>query len=85
YVFFGPVFDAGSKAVRGVGTEALATVARASAVPTIAIGGVTPERVATCIAAGAHGVATMTNVLTAANPAAVIQHFQRCLEESCPT
>lgn len=81
YVFFGPVFDAGSKPLRGVGVAALARIVESTDVPVVAIGGVTPERIEACLEAGARGVATITNVLMAADPAAVIHTFNNRLKE----
>lgn len=60
-ILFGPVFEKrvdGEVAVTGVGVEALAlacTIARP--LPVLALGGVTVENSATCLAAGAAGVA----------------------------
>src|SRR5207245_1756761 len=49
--------------------------AAAVAVPVIAIGGITPERVAEVRAAGAHGVAVISAILSADSPAAATQRF----------
>ena len=67
YLLFGTVFPGGSKgdAVRTQGLDALARAAAASAVPLLAIGGVTPERSAAVVAAGAAGVAAIGAFLPA--------------------
>ncbi len=58
YVVFGPVFESASHpGAAATGLEALAEVARAVALPVLAIGGVDPERAAACRAAGAAGFA----------------------------
>lgn len=61
YVFFGPVFSTPSKLAYGPpqGIEALAAVSHALRIPVIAIGGITPENAARCIAAGAGGIAAI--------------------------
>lgn len=59
YVVFGPVFTPLSKstALPNAGLEALARAAAAVRIPVLALGGITRERAAACIAAGAAGVA----------------------------
>jgi thiamine-phosphate pyrophosphorylase len=67
YLLFGTVFPGGSKgdAARTQGLDALARAAAASVVPLLAIGGVTPERSAAVVAAGAAGVAAIGAFLPA--------------------
>ncbi len=78
YVGFGPVFPTASKAspasVKGL--DGLEAACRAVSVPVIAIAGVTPERVADCLEAGAWGVAVMTAVSTATDPARAAAAFR---------
>lgn len=82
YVGFGPVFPTGSKAnpqpVRGL--RGLEAACRAVAIPVIAIAGITPERVRSVLEAGAHGVAVMTAVSTAADPEAATRAFRAALD-----
>jgi len=61
YIFFGPVFATPSKAKFGPpqGAEALAAVCRAVHIPVVAIGGITLENAASCVAAGAAGIAAI--------------------------
>jgi thiamine-phosphate pyrophosphorylase len=61
YIFFGPIFVTPSKAVYGApqGLERLAEVSLAISVPVLAIGGVTLENAASCLAAGAAGIAAI--------------------------
>jgi thiamine-phosphate pyrophosphorylase len=77
WLFFGPVYDTPSKRRYGPpqGLSALERVASAVAVPVIAIGGVTPERVAEVRAAGAHGVAVISAILSADSPAGATRRF----------
>lgn len=61
YVFFGPVFATPSKAKFGPpqGAETLAAVCRAVRIPVVAIGGITLENAASCVAVGAAGIAAI--------------------------
>lgn len=65
-----PVFTTDSKPGYGpsLGVDAL----DGHALPVFALGGITPENAAACRAAGAHGVAVMGAVMSAADPAAVV-------------
>ncbi|MEM6328308.1 MAG: thiamine phosphate synthase [Bacteroidota bacterium] len=84
YIGFGPVFPTGSKAnpakVKGVGGLLAAT--EAVTIPVVAIGGVTPDRVAVCLDAGAHGVAVMTAVSCAEDPQAAATAFREAIERA---
>jgi thiamine-phosphate pyrophosphorylase len=83
YIGFGPVFPTRSKAsatpVRGV--AALAEVCKTVRIPVIAIAGITPERVAEVLLAGAHGVAVMTAVSTAPDPRLATAELREALGE----
>ena len=61
YIFFGPVFSTPSKQSYGPaqGTGLLAEVCRAVEVPVLAIGGLTLDNAAECLAAGAAGIAAI--------------------------
>ncbi len=82
FALFGPVFDAGSKPVSGVGLAALWAITRASRIPVLAIGGVTPANVAACVAAGAVGVAAVTGVLRSRDPGAAIGAYLSALQSA---
>jgi thiamine-phosphate pyrophosphorylase len=81
YVVVGPVFPTASKPGHpGAGLEALGRLARIVApVPVLAIGGLTPNRVAPVLAAGAHGVAVRSAILGAPDPARTARAFRDAL------
>jgi thiamine-phosphate diphosphorylase len=77
FVVFGPVYDTPSKRRYGPpqGLAALEAVARAVDRPVLAVGGLTPERVAEALAAGAAGVAVIGAIYGAARPADATKAF----------
>ncbi|HYE92799.1 MAG TPA: thiamine phosphate synthase [Terriglobales bacterium] len=77
WIFFGPVYDTPSKRAYGApqGLAALERAARALTIPVIAIGGITPARVPEVLAAGAYGVAVISAILAADDPAAITRTF----------
>lgn len=79
YLFFGPVFATPSKADYGApqGLERLAEVCRAVAVPVLAIGGVTLENSASCLSAGAAGIAAIRMFQDAADVPTLVQALRR--------
>ncbi len=77
FVVFGPVFDTPSKRPFGPpqGLDALAKVVESVRIPVLAIGGITPERVAEVRAIGAVGVAAISAILGADSPADATKRF----------
>ena len=76
YLFFSPVFETVSKPGRaGAGLDALAACCRAAPCPVFALGGVTPERVPHCLDAGAYGVAVLSGILAARDPAGAARRY----------
>ena len=93
FATIGPVYPTPSKAAYGapLGVEGLAEAVRAAqsarpdgakelpALPLLALGGVTPGRVAECLDAGAHGVAAISAVWDAPDPLAALAAFRDAL------
>jgi len=77
YAMLGPIWETPSHPARpGLG---LAALERATGGRVIAIGGITPDRVEPCIRAGAHGVATISAVWYAPEPASAVDAMRLLL------
>ena len=72
YLGVGPIFGTTSKVQPAppMGLDTLARIARDCPKPVIAIGGIRVERIGKVIAAGAHGVAVLSEVVAADDPTA---------------
>lgn len=82
WIFAGTIYPSESHpGLAGRGSEAIAGAVRASAVPVLAIGGVTPERVAELRGAGAHGVAVIRGIWEAASPDEALSRYLQALRE----
>jgi thiamine-phosphate pyrophosphorylase len=81
YATFGPVFPTASKAAYGspVGVAALRDAARVSAIPVLALGGVTADSAASLHGAGIAGVAAIGALLAAGDLAASVAAMARAL------
>jgi thiamine-phosphate diphosphorylase len=75
FAVFAPVFEPGSKRAEPAGVVELQKITKAASVPVLALGGVTPERVETCVRSGAAGVAAVSGIVLAANPTHVIAAY----------
>ena len=77
FITFGPVFPTASKAAYGepVGIDELANICATIKIPVFALGGVTPERVAICLQAGAHGVAAISSLLDVDDISGAVHSF----------
>lgn len=66
FITYSPIYLTASKPGYGpaVGVANLARLAKQITVPIFALGGVTPERVAACMEAGAAGIAVMSGVMS---------------------
>jgi thiamine-phosphate pyrophosphorylase len=81
YYFFSPVYETSSKPDQPpAGRSALRSFCRTAApTPTIALGGITPERVPACCDAGAEGVAVLSGIMNADVPVAATRAYLRAL------
>jgi thiamine-phosphate pyrophosphorylase len=82
YVTLSPIFLTASKPGYGpaIGLEAITEAARLCAGPVVALGGIDAANLAACLAAGAHGVAVMGEVMRAADPEDAVRRFIAALE-----
>lgn len=74
FVVLGPVFTTPGKGAP-MGLDAFGGITSRVRIPVFALGGVTPERAADCLEAGAFGVAAISATLAAPDPAAVLRRF----------
>jgi thiamine-phosphate pyrophosphorylase len=74
YVTLSPIFLTDSKPGYGpaLGLDVLAAAAAIAPGPIVALGGIGPDNAAQCLAAGAHSVAVMGEVMRAADPGTTI-------------
>lgn len=86
FITFGPVYATPSKVAYGAprGLEALREACAAVRLPVFALGGITPARVAECLAAGAYGVAAIRALLDVPNIADAVRDFVDALGYSSP-
>jgi thiamine-phosphate diphosphorylase len=82
FLLAGHIYDTPSKEGEpGRGLEWLAGIASAVEIPTIAIGGITADRLPEVLAAGAYGVALGRELLSADDPKAASERIRRILEQ----
>ena len=83
FAMFGPIYETESKRTYGPprGLEELRMVASTlGAFPVVAVGGITPERIAACLDAGASGVAAIGAIWDTLDPIAAYERFARALD-----
>src|SRR5690349_2634340 len=82
YVGIGPVFATGSKSDAGaaIGPQRFGELARRCGLPAVAIGGITSERVAPLLAAGAAGVAVISALFGASDPTIAARAIRDALD-----
>ncbi|MBN8203664.1 MULTISPECIES: thiamine phosphate synthase [Bacillaceae] len=82
YILFGHIFETDSK--KGApprGTGSLEALKKAVEIPVLAIGGIKPEKVPEVLEAGADGIAVMSGILQAKDPAEAAKLFLNKLDE----
>jgi len=84
YATLSPIFLTASKPGYGpaVGLDALARAARLAPGPIVALGGIDEANIASCLSAGAAGIAVMGEVMRAADPAATIRRLIAAIERA---
>ena len=84
YIAVGPIFGTSSKANPDpvVGLDFLRKVRPLSDKPVVAIGGISPERAAAVIEAGADSVAVISGILSAADPGQRARQYIETLESA---
>lgn len=83
YLIAGHVFPTPSKAgLEPLGLDGLRRIVEASPVPVLAIGGITADRVADVINAGAAGVAVMSAISASRQPESVARAIRLALDEA---
>ena len=84
YIAVGPVFSTSTKANTDpvVGTEMIREVRPLTDKPIVAIGGITLERAADLVRAGAQSVAVTSDILRAPDPAERARQFIKILQEA---
>jgi thiamine-phosphate pyrophosphorylase len=82
YIAVGPVFSTSSKANPDpvIGVDFIRKVRSLTDKPIVAIGGITLERAAAVIEAGADSVAVISGILSAPNPAQLARQYLETLE-----
>jgi thiamine-phosphate pyrophosphorylase len=84
YLGVGAVFETGTKDTREseseIGVDTVAAVADAVSIPIVGIGGITPENAGRVAAAGADGVAVVTAITRADDPAAATRELRAAVE-----
>lgn len=83
YFVLGTVYETASHPGRpSLGLGVVAAAAERSAVPVVAIGGITTDRVAPVVAAGARGVAVVGGVWNAPDPAEAVRRYLDAFPQS---
>jgi len=87
YLGVGAVYATGSKDdidddEHAIGTERIAAIAAAVSIPVVGIGGITADNAAPVIAAGADGVAVITAITAADDPAAATRRLAETADEA---
>jgi len=80
YALLSPIFATDSKpCATPLGLEQLRSLAKGARCPLLALGGILPEHVEAVLRCGAHGVAVLSGILGAADPAAGAREYREAL------
>ncbi len=82
YIGVGPIYGTRSKLnpAPDMGLDTLRRICADSPLPVVAIGSITAERIAEVMAAGAHGVAVLSAVVSADNPVEAAARCRRAID-----
>ena len=82
YIAYGPFAGTATKGDAGppIGAAGLAAIRPLSALPLVAIGGVTEDNLGEAVAAGADGIAVVSAIMAAADPAATSKRLRSAIE-----
>ena len=81
YIIAGAIFTSQSHPdIEPAGLDFLRDVCAAVSIPVLAIGGVTPENLGSCIEVGAAGVAVLSPIMRATDPKAAAQAYRAALD-----
>jgi thiamine-phosphate pyrophosphorylase len=82
YVTISPIFLTDSKPGYGpaLGLDGLARTVAVANGPVVALAGITPENAASCLKAGAAGIAVMGEIMRAADPESTVRTLLRAME-----
>ena len=82
YLIAGPIFETASHPTAApAGPQLIESIAVAVAIPVLAVGGITVERVGDVLRAGAAGVAVISDILSAQSPANAARRLKNALTE----
>jgi thiamine-phosphate pyrophosphorylase len=81
YLLLAPIFATESKPMHrpALGLAGLRSIAETVPIPVIALGGITPEKAAACLEAGAAGIAAMGAIMRAPDSGAVVQEYLKAI------
>jgi thiamine-phosphate diphosphorylase len=86
FLMLGTIYESASHAGHAAaGTALVRETAERTALDVIAIGGITPERIAAVAAAGAHGVAVLGGVWRTDDPAQAAAAYMEAAHDAWPT
>ena len=84
FLLFGPVFFTASKAKYGrpQGLDKLKKIIAKTTLPVFAVGGITADRISSCMQAGAYGTAGISAIMKADNISQTVQNIQKEIQSA---